>query len=217
MHSIPDDLAPALDAVPLFPLPMFTFFPNTKVPLHVFEPRYRAVVHHALATHRVIAMPMVLAGEEPGDAQPRIADVAGLGTIVEAMELPDGRFNIVLLGRARARLVELPLAGPFRRARAELLIDDDEAPAPSDVEALHAIVSSFLRAMRQASAEIDLVLPNDAEADHATCFAAQHLVLDPDARQAILETSSPRARLRLTIDAIALQHAALTARRGPVN
>ena len=81
----------------------------------------------ALATHRCIAMALVVDGaREP----PPIAQVAGLGVIVEHETLPDGRSNIVLQGRARVVLDELPFVAPYRRARARVLVEHD-GPFPT--------------------------------------------------------------------------------------
>src|SRR5688572_19919423 len=116
------DLPPqALADLPLFPLPHTVLFPGALLPLHVFEPRYRVMTKHCLATHRALAVVLITdprferaprserspfseppprSEREPmsGRELPAIAPVAGAGVIVEAAELPDGRFNILLRG-----------------------------------------------------------------------------------------------------------------------
>src|SRR3954468_333548 len=96
------DLAPALDVLPIFPLPQTVLFPGALLPLHVFEPRYRSMVKDCLSTHKAMAVALIAGiGDRDTHGHPRIEPVAGIGVIVDHVELPDGRYNILLSGRAR--------------------------------------------------------------------------------------------------------------------
>src|SRR3954462_2326372 len=102
------DLGPALSALPLFPLPT-VLFPGAMLPLHIFEPRYRAMIRDALDTHRALAVVLITDPNTLDEhGHPVIAEIAGAGVIVDHAELPSGRFNILVRGRARVRLEELP-------------------------------------------------------------------------------------------------------------
>ena len=104
------DLAPALTALPLFPLPQTVLFPGALLPLHVFEPRYRALVRDVLKTHRSLSVVLITdPGQIDEHGHPAIAPVAGVGIIIDHAELPGGRYNILLRGRARVALAELLL------------------------------------------------------------------------------------------------------------
>lgn len=85
--------------VPVFPLPNVVLFPRVRLPLHIFEPRYRQMVKDAVATHRLIGMAL-LRGDWQKDysGNPDIYSTGCLGEIVDVTPFPDGRFNIVLLG-----------------------------------------------------------------------------------------------------------------------
>src|SRR5260370_32604395 len=87
--------------IPLFPLPGVVLLPGTLLPLHIFEPRYRAMVADALAGDRTIGMAMLKRGWEESDADPPIRLVGGAGEIVESERLEDGRYNILLEGPFR--------------------------------------------------------------------------------------------------------------------
>ena len=91
-------LREALDELPLFPLPQVALFPGATLPLHVFEPRYRTMIRDVLASHRILAVVQITA-REPLDAHgnPPIAAVAGVGLVVDHMEMPGGRYNILSL------------------------------------------------------------------------------------------------------------------------
>lgn len=109
--------------VPVFPLPNVVFFPHTYLPLHVFEPRYRALVADALDGPRLILM--VLARElRPPGVEPAIHAVGSVGRIEVAEPLAEGRYNIALRGLARVavrRLIAAP--GQYFSAEADVLID----------------------------------------------------------------------------------------------
>ncbi len=116
------DLAPALSALPLFPLTT-VLFPGAMLPLHIFEPRYRALIRDVLDTHQMLAVVMVTdQGITDEHGHPQIADIAGIGMIIDYAELPSGRFNVLLRGRARVRLQEQPFGEkPYRTARATVI------------------------------------------------------------------------------------------------
>ncbi len=116
--------------VPVFPLPNVVLFPHTVVPLHVFELRYRTMVRDALAGERMIALALLKPGWE-GDyhGSPAFHDLGCLAR-VEAVEwLPDGCYDLTLLGLSRVRLGAAVREYPYRSVRVELL---PEAPYPED-------------------------------------------------------------------------------------
>lgn len=120
---------------PIFPLAEVILVPGCLLPLHVFEPRYRAMVADALAGDRLIAMAFPIGGTPgPGEEADRVHPVCGLGRIVSHQPYPDGRSNIVLAGVARMRIVrEIETGGPYRKVEAEVL--DDVHPDGVDLDA----------------------------------------------------------------------------------
>jgi ATP-dependent Lon protease len=213
------DLGPALDALPIFPLPQTVLFPGALLPLHVFEPRYRAMVKDCLATQKAMAVALI-AGTSERDAHrhPRIESVAGMGVIVDHVQLPDGRYNILLSGRARVRLQELPFIPPYRRARAVVLHSTPNEPQQRDLAALLASAAAFAADIRARDPEFDFRIPPHTPAGAAADLAAHHLILDARERQTILETLEVPLRVQQATEALALQHAALQgSSRGPMN
>ena len=104
----------------IFPLTGAILFPGLQLPLHIFEPRYRALVGSALAKDRRIAM-IQPQGPEEGAS---LFAVGSVGRIEDVEALEDGRYNIVLAGEARFRLLrELTVSTPFRQVEADLLDD----------------------------------------------------------------------------------------------
>src|SRR5256885_7235773 len=117
-------LARALRRLPVFPLPDVVLFPNALLPLHVFEPRYRQLTRDVLASNKLVGVPLLVEQEVAGAAPPRFAPVLGVGEVMMAQELPDGRFNLVLRGRARVRVdQELITDEPYRLGQATPIPD----------------------------------------------------------------------------------------------
>ena len=106
----------ALLRVPVFPLAGALLFPRGQLPLHIFEPRYRAMVRDALASDRLIAMIQPKDADEP----PALFEIGCLGRIGACDELDDGRFNLVLEGLSRFRIArEADVDTPYRQVDAD--------------------------------------------------------------------------------------------------
>lgn len=111
----------------IFPLPGALLFPRTHLPLHIFEPRYRALITDALARDRRVAM---IQPRDPASERPALFDVGCVGRIAQVEALDDGRFNIVLEGLARFRMTrELDAGTSFRQIEARFDAFDDSEPA----------------------------------------------------------------------------------------
>lgn len=180
--------------VSIFPLPGAILFPGLQLPLHIFEPRYRALVKDALARDRRIGM-----------IQPQRADegaplyrIGCLGKIGEFEALDDGRFNLVLEGEARFRMIrELDAATPFRQIEAELL-GEDEYPALSPVER-----AGFEReARRFASGQgysVDWEAVTRLDDESLIDGTSQIVPFDIASKQALLEAPGLAARCELLV------------------
>ncbi len=110
--------------IPLFPLPNIVFFPNSLLPLHVFEPRYRQMVEDIIDSERMIGMVLLRPGWEKNYYDnPEIFSVGCMGRIISIELERDGRSNIVLYGLKRVRIVEILHDVPYRLARVNLMED----------------------------------------------------------------------------------------------
>jgi Lon protease-like protein len=125
MSEEQDPLAGFTGVVRLFPLPNLVLFPHVLQPLHIFEPRYREMTRDALDGDRLIGMALLQADwEEQYLGRPAIHPVICVGNIVADQALGDGRFNILVRGLKRARILdELQSDKLYRQARVELLED----------------------------------------------------------------------------------------------
>jgi Lon protease-like protein len=113
--------------LPLFPLPNVVFYPHTRMPLHVFEPRYRQLIADVLAGDKRFGIVLLRAGWEADYfGRPALQPYGTIGTIEQALPLEDGRFNILVRGDVRFRIVGEESHEPYRVAR---VIEAREAPA----------------------------------------------------------------------------------------
>jgi Lon protease-like protein len=180
--------------ISIFPLQGAILFPGLQLPLHIFEPRYRAMIKDALARDRRIGMIQPQRGEE--DAP--LYTIGCLGRIGEVEALDDGRFNILLEGEARFRLLrELDVTTPFRQVEAELIeAEEDAALAPVER-------ASFEReARRFASAQGYAVdWESVARLDDVSLIdgVSQIAPFDAAAKQALLEAPGLQARCELLV------------------
>lgn len=106
--------------IPIFPLPNVVLFPGVRLPLHIFEPRYRQMVSDVAASHELIGMAL-LRGEWQANYhdRPDIFEIGCAGRVVQTERLPEGRFNILLEGLCEFDIREQSFDQPYRQARIE--------------------------------------------------------------------------------------------------
>jgi Lon protease-like protein len=218
-----DDLLPFSDeelaCLPVFPLPSVVLLPGSVLPLHVYEPRYRAMIRDCLSEGpRALAMAMLAPGwERDYEGRPTILAVAGAGRIVAHRRNPDGTYDLVIQGVSRVRLEELPAgAVAYRRARATVLADgraEDIAALRRAIEPLLATATSLAAMERAAGRAVPVHEPIGAPA-RVVDRLADRWVRDVALRQRILETTDVPQRIALVGDALATTLALLSKAHG---
>lgn len=171
----------------IFPLSGALLLPGMMLPLHIFEPRYRALMHDAMARDRRIGMIQ----PRGGGAAPPLYDMGCVGHIGEFEALEDGRFNIILTGLARFRVLrELDVTTPFRQVDAEI---EEPGQRDDDVLAMAERAALEMEARRFAQAQGYVVDWNAvSRLDDASLVngIAQIAPFDPAAKQILLEADS---------------------------
>jgi ATP-dependent Lon protease len=197
-----------IEEVAIFPLPQVVLFPGVLMPLHVFEPRYRAMVRDVMATTRQIAVALIPEDHDIDEhGQPEIAEVAGIGEIVRCDALPDGRFNIVVEGKARVRLEELKFRRPYRRARATVVGSEPGSVDDVIVRALASTAARIAGAVRQCHPSFRFCVPESKDPGKLVDACAHYLVLDGEERQKLLETLDVGERVQRCLDVLLSQQA----------
>jgi Lon protease-like protein len=184
--------------VPLFPLPGAILFPRSQLPLHIFEPRYREMVRDAIDGAGRIAM--VQPHRLDGDNQAPLYAVGCVGELVGVEELEDGRFNIVLLGSNRFRLIrETELDASYRCAEVDIeAFDDAEPPALEMIQ--RAEVEREARRLGDAMGlAVDWAAVARLDDEMLVNAIAQVAPFDVGAKQALLEQSKLDDRADLLV------------------
>jgi hypothetical protein len=212
MTTALERIALTTHALKVFPLPSAVLFPHAALPLHIFEPRYRALVRDALAGDKVMALSQLQPGwEGQYGERPPMQPMMCAGLIIWHEELPDGRYNILLQGVSRARLLEeLPGEHLYRQVRVQLL-PDGEYQGPEEERLRQAV---FELAGRVPASFAENLLPVVARSQGGALadVVAAAIVPEPERRQELLCELDVRTRLVAVLDDVG----ELIARLSPV-
>ena len=189
-------------AVPLFPLPNVVLFPRAILPLHIFEERYKAMTADALAGDRVIAMALLRPGwEKCYYGAPPVEPVVCAGRILTHEKLPDGKYNFLLQGLARGRIVSETRTRPYRVGRLELLAEADVMEIDLENERhrltqmLSEGISANLPVVKQFRQMLTSTMPTAEVAD----LLAFNFIEDVQVKQSLLAETDPRRRVERLI------------------
>ena len=201
---LPDDFS---GQVRLFPIPNLVMFPHVVQPLHIFEERYREMMEDALAGDGLIAMPVLKPGWEADYAsRPPLEKSACLGRVVLHNKLPDGCYNLLLLGLSRIELVrELKPLRSFRQADA-IVLDaptiDDQSPEVTRLRASLTRAFESHLAAQAPSESLGAMLNKEFPLPQLTDLLAFALPLSLEAKVALLSDNCPVSRGELLLSAI---------------
>ncbi|HEX6274865.1 MAG TPA: LON peptidase substrate-binding domain-containing protein [Polyangiaceae bacterium] len=191
-------------ALPIFPLPNAALFPGAALPLHVFEKRYRELVRDAIAGNKALAIARLKPGfEDAYEGRPAVFEVCGAGVIEGYRELDDGRYDILVRGVSRVRIVnEHPPLQKYRLVNAAVLQDVPAAPelAAAFHERLRALWSSLGPHLPEEIRDFGTFARDAEGAGMLSDRLASSLFGDPDVTQRLLEELDPTERLRIVSD-----------------
>ena len=203
-HEDPLDSAPSgesglLRQIPVFPLPNVVFFPNSRLPLHIFEARYRKMVEDCLAGSKILGMMLMKPGWEKG----KIAyyEIGGLGRITNVVKYPGGTMDIILNGLCRYRVHRYIQETPYLIAEVETFEDAGWDDDPATRRTTKEMVQLFERTLYKQDEEIRKsivaqlqLLENVLD---ITNYVGSILGGKHELRQRLLELSDPKERVQL--------------------
>jgi Lon protease-like protein len=178
----------------LFPLPI-VLLPTERIPLHIFEPRYRELIEECIETGTDFGLVLT-------DGEGAVHEIGTRASIAQVLErLDDGRLNIVVEGGDRFRLLELTSGRSFTTGIVEEVEDEDEPAPASDVT---RAVEVFTALASEAESDVDIPDPDSPLLDFEL---AARVDFAPDAKQELLASTSPGGRMSRLIELleIALQ------------
>jgi hypothetical protein len=199
--------------VPIFPLAGAILFPGAQLPLHIFEPRYRAMVRDALASDGLIAMIQPRDQNEP----PALFEIGCLGRIAASDETEDGRFNIVLEGLGRFRIArEAEVTTPYRQVDADRGgFDEEEDDEPLAIAQRAELEREARRYADVLGYQVDWEAVGRLDDEMLVNGIAQIAPLDVGSKQALLEANDIAARADLLVQFMQFQRMAPGGADGP--
>ncbi len=190
------------DAMPIFPLKNAHLFPGAVLPLHIFEPRYVEMIEFVLdaGTNAIAIASLKAARQVNGAGLPIVNPVMGAGLIFAAEKLEGGRWNVLIRGVTRIRMLEEnERTHLFRTIRAEI---EDDIQAPLD-HPLHGQLRSLLGQLADAAPEakevLNLIMSQGSCPASLTNLLGAHATSDPRMRQHMLNSVEVEERLRIAV------------------
>jgi uncharacterized protein len=185
---------------PLFPIAGAILFPRAQLPLHIFEPRYREMVRDAVDGDGRIAIVQPQLVEVEDDRNQPVYPVGCVGEIVGLEELQDGRFNIVLNGSNRFRIIsEVDLETPYRNADLDVGAFDDREPEPLGMVQRAEVEREARRLGEALGLAVDWSAVSRLDDEMLVNAIAQVAPFDVSAKQALLEAETLDARTDLLV------------------
>lgn len=196
------------DTISIFPLPTTVFYPQTILPLHIFEPRYRQMIADALEGDLKIGMVLLKPGWEANYYHnPDIVSIGCVGTIDRHVRLPDGKYNLALTGLSRFRIKQEVSGKAYRRAEIELLQEINNAKLEEGRTAeLISSCREYLNLLPEDHEHKSQLNPEVFQTlAHLTDEIGYRLDISVESKQALLEEQNVLQRTRLITNELAIK------------
>ena len=185
----------------MFPLPDVQLFPGAILPLHIFEPRYVEMVDHVLESpDNALAIATLRPGYEADyQGRPPVYSVMGVGSVVAAERQSDGRWNLLVKGLIRARLVdEYDEERAFREINAERIDDTESLPGDPLEARLRSLINQLADISTGAKDALNLILAQANNGAELTNLLGAHACSDSALRRRMLECPNVNTRLKMS-------------------
>ena len=181
------------ETIPIFPLEDVMLFPEMSVPLHIYEPRYKAMIADALKGNRIIGMVLLRPGyEKDYERSPSVFPVGCAGVIQEVEQLPNGEYNITLGALTKYRITREEASKPYRIAHVTPVAD---TTAETDKAALHARRQRLEALIQESGGRTGLRgIPDGISDERLVNGISQLAHIDELDRERLLEQPTPLAR-----------------------
>jgi ATP-dependent Lon protease len=195
----------------LFPLPNLVVFPHVMQPLHIFEPRYKALLEEAIGGDGLVAMAILANGWEKNyEGRPALRPTACLCKVATHHRTSEGTYNVLLLGVKRIEIVqELPPDKPFREARVRLRHDDcteeSAAARPLRQQLLLDKFKQSLPKLAETSEGLDQLLAQHVSLGMLTDIVAYALDLGLDRKEQLLAETNVDRRAELLLESLSAE------------
>lgn len=188
-----------LENLPIFPLKNAHLFPGAVLPLHIFEPRYIEMVEHVMnAGSNALAIATLQSGTIDDNGLPTVRPIMGAGLIFAAERLNEGRWNVLLRGISRIKLVkEHDPVHQFRTIEAVQLDDEDVPMDHSLHNRLRSLLGQLAENAPEAREGLNLIMGQGSTPSVLTNLLGAHATSDPYVRRQLLEATNVETRLQI--------------------
>jgi uncharacterized protein len=203
--ACPSESAGSILTVPLFPLPNVVLFPRAVLPLHIFEERYKAMTADVLAGERLIAMALLRPGWEKNYYQrPAIEPVVCVGRILNCERLEDGKYNFLLQGRMRGKVIGEEGHRQYRVARVEPIVESDviEIDLTNERQRLMEMFCCGKLASTTAGKELQKIVASQLPTNEVADLLAFHVLNNIGLKQSLLAEADVARRVCRLVSAV---------------
>jgi len=208
----------SLARLPIFPLGNVVLFPNTDIPLHIFEPRYRQLMDDIIDKDRLFALALLnkdksalqTSTDSEALVRPPVYPIAGLGLVRSAARLPDGLYNIVVRGIARVdisrEIIEPSSDRLYRTVSAKVQQPQETASDHTlrqEFAAFHSLTHQVLSQLKKVKIEFDDKIENMDDMSYFIDLVSSMVLPSAEIRQSVLAAPSLRMRMQITSSALA--------------
>ncbi len=189
----PTTISSSSKILPVFPLPDTVFFSGTCLPIHVFEPRYRALVRDVVAGDGMIVVSL--------ETKNGFHDLGMVGQIKDLVPLEDGGFELLLTGLERSSLTKIRAGLPYRKARVEPRPEQPGTNDPARIaEARLEILASYGMLLSILRGNAPLVSLQDLSFELLVNTVCARLPIEASLRQRLLQEDTLIERQRLGLE-----------------
>jgi uncharacterized protein len=201
-ENIPTDIEDeSLERLPIFPLPEAQLFPDAILPLHVFEPRYVEMLEAVLdrPDHSMAIATLKPGYEDQYTKRPPVYSVMGVGSVIAAEKSKDSKWNILVRGVGRIRLIEeLPAERAYREVQAKRLLDTNVDPEDPLEERLRSMLGQLADQAEGAREALHLIMAQAENGAALTNLLGAHACSDSALRRRMMECVNVKTRLRMS-------------------
>ncbi len=196
-----DEVDPVPAEAPVMPLPGALLFPHALLPLHIFEPRYRAMLAHALSSERVLCVALLKPDRSHWENTEDFFHISTVGLIRASVGREDGTSNLILQGLRRVHFRDFKQEHPFPIARLDPLSSNRDSSVETDALGVKVLelYERFKGSGRPLPEKVDRYLSDLSDPEMLADLMASTFIVDALRRQQVLEELSVNDRLRLVI------------------
>ena len=190
------------EVVPLFPLDNVVFFPNTVLPLHIFEERYKQMIEDSTNSNNLICMSLMYDSSKGSQDSSNIAKIGCVGRIISNEETDEGRKNIILYGITRIKINEIIYTKPYRQAKIDIVSQTKSTDSSPLSKRITDLTSEWNLLLEDYNENYKIKIDPEASLSKLTDSLSSIVVTSTNERQWFLEETDEAKRALKLIETL---------------